>query len=286
MEKLNRFLTWPLLFLLLVPAVALAAPDVPTPDTDAAAWAKLLYMALTSKAWGVVVGLVLVAVVYPLRRWGGVVVPWFKTPFGGLALAFLVSLAGTMGVALAAGVAPTPGLIASALSTAAAAAGVWEWLKAHVPKVQDAADKAAELPVARVMSTSMMLMVVVGLVACGAQTKHKVEVAKDGVVLCVKADAPELLALSGELLADAAASLLKIGGVDWQALVAKAKTKGIELGGCAFAAIYNAFDKQGPEPSARSLVAGAQPLPRRQALDQLLAGEVKGFQLADGTVVR
>lgn len=152
MEKINRFLTWPLLFLLLVPAAALAAPDIPAPDTDAAAWAKLLYMAVTSKAWSVVVGLVLVAVVYPLRRWGGLLVPWFKTPFGGLVLAFLVSTAGTVGVALAAGVAPTLALIATSLSTAAVAAGVWEWLKTHVPKVQLAADKAAELPRAEIHS--------------------------------------------------------------------------------------------------------------------------------------
>lgn len=145
-EKINRFLTWPLLFLLMMPAAALAAPDIPTPDTDAAAWAKLLYVALTSKAWSVVVGLALVALVYPLRRWGGITVPWFKTPFGGLVLAFSMSLAGTVGVALAAGVAPTPALIATSLSTAAAAAGVWEWLKAHVPGMQLAADKAVILP--------------------------------------------------------------------------------------------------------------------------------------------
>jgi hypothetical protein len=146
MERINKFLTWPLLFLVLVPAIALAAPDIPAPDTDAAAWAKLLYMAVTSKEWGVVVGLALVALVYPLRRWGGMVVPWFKTPFGGLVLAFLVSLSGTLGIALAAGVKPTVGFLATALSSAAAAAGVWEWLKAHVPKVQDAADKAAAPP--------------------------------------------------------------------------------------------------------------------------------------------
>lgn len=144
MEKINRFLTWPLLFLALMPAAALAAPDIPSPDVDAAAWAKLLYMAVTSKAWSVVVGLALVGLVYPLRRWGGMLVPWFKTPFGGLLLAFLVSLAGTMGVALAAGVAPTLALVATSLSSAAVAAGVWEWLKAHIPKVQEAADKAVD----------------------------------------------------------------------------------------------------------------------------------------------
>lgn len=140
MVKLNRLLTWPLLFLALMTGAALAATDIPTPDADAAGWLKLLYVAITSKAWGVVAGLVLVALVYPLRRFGPTVL---KTPFGGLVLAFMIALAGTMGVALAAGATLTLSLAASALATAASAAGIWEWLKAHIPGVQVAADKAS-----------------------------------------------------------------------------------------------------------------------------------------------
>jgi hypothetical protein len=149
MQKLNRILTWPLLFLgflLATTGVALASPDVPTPDTDAAAWVKLLYTAVTSKEWSVLVGLVMVGIVYPFRRWGGLLVPWFKTAFGGIVLAFLLSLATTMGLALAAGAHPTLALVATSLSTAAVAAGVWEWLKAHLPGVQAAADKASAAP--------------------------------------------------------------------------------------------------------------------------------------------
>lgn len=140
MAKLNRLLTWPLLFLVLMTGAALAATDIPAPDTDAAGWIKALYTAITSKAWGVVAGLALVGVVYPLRRFGPDVL---KTPFGGLVLAFLIALAGTMGVALAAGAPLSLSLAASALATAATAAGVWEWIKAHIPGVQAAADKAS-----------------------------------------------------------------------------------------------------------------------------------------------
>lgn len=145
MRTLNRLLSWPLLFLLLMTATALAATDIPSPDTDAAGWVKLLYAAVTSKAWEAVVGLVLIGLVYPVRRFGPAIL---KTPFGGLVLAFAISLLGTMGVALAAGVHFSLSLAASSLSTAAAAAGLWEWLKAHVAGVQAAAVKASAPAVA------------------------------------------------------------------------------------------------------------------------------------------
>lgn len=146
MMKINQLLSWPVVFLFLMCGTAFAATDIPSPDTDAAAWVKLLYAAVTSKAWTVVFGLALVGLTYPLRRWGGLLIPWFKTALGGLALGFLVSLSATLGVALAAGVPPTLTLVASALSSAAAAAGIWEWLKTHIPGVQAAAAKSGSAP--------------------------------------------------------------------------------------------------------------------------------------------
>jgi hypothetical protein len=148
MVKINRLLTWPtvLLFLALcaMTSTALAAADPPAPDTDASAWIKALYDAVTSKAWTPAVGLALIGLVYGARRWALGWVSWFKTPFGGLVLAFSMSLAGTMGVAFAAGAKPTLSIAATSLTTAAAAAGVWEWLKAHIPGVQQAAGKAVD----------------------------------------------------------------------------------------------------------------------------------------------
>lgn len=130
-----------------------------------------------------------------------------------------------------------------------------------------------------------VLAVLILFAGCGAGTKHELVVAKAGVVQCIKADPGPLLALTGELLADAAASMLRIGGVDWKALRVKAVAEGIERGGCAYAALYSAFDKQ-TEPTARSLDPGT-PLPRKQELDALRAElGAGGWQLADGTVVR
>lgn len=147
MTKLNRILTWPLvlfvLFLMSLATTAFAASNPPSPDVDAAGWIKALYDAATSREWSVVVGLVLVGLVYVARRWLLGWVSWFKTPFGGLVLGFLVALASTMGLALGAGAKPSLSLVMTALSSAAAAAGVWEWLKTHVPGMQAAADKAA-----------------------------------------------------------------------------------------------------------------------------------------------
>ena len=146
MTKINRLMTWPivlsLLFLMSLTASAFGASSPPSPDADASAWAKALYEALTAKEWGVVSGLGMIGLVYVARRWLLGWVGWFKTPFGGLVLGFLIALASTMGVALAAGARPSLSLVASSLSTAAAAAGVWEWVKKHIPGMQEAADKA------------------------------------------------------------------------------------------------------------------------------------------------
>lgn len=140
----HRILAWPVILLFLLTSTALAAPpEPPSPDTDVAAWAKLLYEALTSKSWSVLVGLVLIGLVYPIRRFGP---DLFKTAFGGLVIAFAVSLSGTLGAALAVHVELSWALVATSLSTAAAAAGVWEWLKAHIPGMQTLANKSTNTP--------------------------------------------------------------------------------------------------------------------------------------------
>jgi hypothetical protein len=136
----TRTLLLALPLLLIFVGSALAAPDVPTPDADAAEWLKALYSAATAGEWKILAGLALVGVVWLLRSWGVKALPWFGTKTGGLALAFLVSIGGTFGLALAAGAKLSLASAASALGTAAAAAGVWEWLKAHMPGVQKAND--------------------------------------------------------------------------------------------------------------------------------------------------
>jgi hypothetical protein len=126
---------WPILLLLvLLPALALAAPgnEVPDPNVDASAWLKALYEALTSKSWGVVVGLAMVGLTYPIRKWGSNVVPWFKTKLGGVVLAFTLGMLATLGVAAAAGAKITLVLVAVTASSTATAAGLWGWIKDYL----------------------------------------------------------------------------------------------------------------------------------------------------------
>lgn len=128
------------------------ATAVPPPDVDAAGWVKALYDAITQKHWGIVAGVALIGIVYPIRRWGPDV---FKTPLGGVAIAFVVSLLGSLGITLAAGVAFSWSIAVGAVTTAATAAGVWEWIKQHIPGAQAAADKSsipAQLAVARTVA--------------------------------------------------------------------------------------------------------------------------------------
>jgi hypothetical protein len=105
------------------------------------------------------------------------------------------------------------------------------------------------------------------LVGC-APTKHFATAGKDAVIACAKADAGQLLQLTGELAAAAVASVTKAGKVDWDALVARSVAAGKEVGGCAFAALYKALDKD-DEAVSRSLVE--QPDERRDALVKLRA---------------
>lgn len=148
MQKINRLLTWPLilfvLFLMSLATTALAAASPPSPDVDAGAWAKALYDAATSKEWGALFALVLTGLTYAMRRWILGWVAWFKTPFGGLVAGFLTSLGATWALSLWARAPFSWGLVATSLASAAASAGVWEWLKAHIPGMQQAADKATE----------------------------------------------------------------------------------------------------------------------------------------------
>lgn len=131
----------PFVILCTVLCGAALAADVPSPDADASGWLKALYAAATGGEWKVLAGLVLLGVMFAARTWGAKVVPWFATKTGGLVLAFVISLAGTMGLALAAGAAVSLATVVSALGTAAAAAGVWEWVKTYLPSVQASNDK-------------------------------------------------------------------------------------------------------------------------------------------------
>lgn len=142
-----------LLFLFLIllwaaSALAAGAGDSPPPDFDASAVVKALYSAAMEGEWKIVGGLALTALVFALRTWGSKLVPWFASKTGGLVLSFAVSIGGTFGIALSAGAAINWQTLLAALGTAATAAGLWEWLKSYIPKVdaKNEETKAAALP--------------------------------------------------------------------------------------------------------------------------------------------
>lgn len=140
--------------LLYLTGVALAGVDPPPPDFDAPTWIQAIYTAVVSKNWGLVVGLALIATVYPLRLYGPGVL---KTKLGGLLLAFAVSLCGTFGAALLAGAQVNVAMVITALTTAATAAGLWEWIKTHLPGGKAVADKAVAPVQASDLSTRTLV---------------------------------------------------------------------------------------------------------------------------------
>ena len=143
MRKILPFL---FLFLILTAsgiAIAGELAAIPSPDANADAWLKAVYTAATAGDWKIVGGLGLLGLVFVLRAYGARFVPWLATKSGGLALGLAVSLAGTLGLALAAGASINLTTFASALVTAATAAGLWGWLTDRIPAVGATASSAA-----------------------------------------------------------------------------------------------------------------------------------------------
>jgi len=87
-----------------VPAVATAVPNI---DADPVGYARAAYSAAKGGQWLALVALLIVGLVYVVRRWGAKLLPWLGTDRGGVASALvcgvLVSLAasalsGSLGV--------------------------------------------------------------------------------------------------------------------------------------------------------------------------------------------
>jgi len=236
-------------------ATAFAAGATPPPDQDAPAWLQALYAALTSKNWGLVVGLALIAVVYPLRRFGPL---YFKSQTGGLILAFAISLAGTFGAALAVGAKPDLVFVVTALTTAATAAGVWEWLKAHLPGAQAAADKATKpvQPPGGVVNVSilgLLIVVMAGSVpGAGCVASPPVVAAGEIVIDCVSGDGAKI----GDLVAKLWAAIAS--GGSWTAVEQQAVASGQAIGGCALAEVVQRYLAPPPGRAAPDPESGRQ----------------------------
>ncbi|RJS14607.1 hypothetical protein DRW03_34580 [Corallococcus sp. H22C18031201] len=93
------------------------------------AFARMLFDAVTGRNYALAAALVVVVLVYLLRKFGGMFVPWFSTDRGGAVLVLGVSLAGAVANALAAGAPFSLGLMLTALKVALTAAGGFTLVK-------------------------------------------------------------------------------------------------------------------------------------------------------------
>ncbi|MCP3103838.1 hypothetical protein LZ198_33660 [Myxococcus sp. K15C18031901] len=107
------------------------------------AFAQLLLDAVTSRNYALVASLVVVVLVYLLRKFGSAFVPFFNTDRGGAVLVLAVSLAGAVANALAAGASFSLALVLTAVKVALTAAGGFTLIKRLL--FGDAAIESAEV---------------------------------------------------------------------------------------------------------------------------------------------
>lgn len=110
-----------------------------------------------------------------------------------------------------------------------------------------------------------VVLLMLSLTACSAGTTKKLDVAKDGVIQCVKADAAPIITLLVEFAAEALGSALHLGGIDYDAIVDKAVAHGKVVGGCAGLRFLAALRGAQPASSMRALVATPNPIDEAEA---------------------
>jgi hypothetical protein len=101
------------------------ADDVVSPTDSDAPDVERIYSAVRSGQWTQVAGLVLLALVWGVRRWGGKLWPALLSDRGGVLVSAALGVAFSIGTALAAGRTPGPADIQAGLGFAAVASGTW-----------------------------------------------------------------------------------------------------------------------------------------------------------------
>lgn len=124
---------WITLVVLAAPAIALAqdagaVPAIPTPD-NVGGFASAVLDAIRSKNWGLLAALIVLLVVWGVRKFGGNKLPFLASKLGGLIVNFVASFALAFGGLCAAGATVTAGLLLQAAEVAFLAAGGWSCLK-------------------------------------------------------------------------------------------------------------------------------------------------------------
>jgi hypothetical protein len=117
-----------LMFALVLFPVLVLAQDAPAPtlDLDPIALLSAFVHAIQGGQWPVAAVLVLVGIVWAVRKFGVKAWPWLSTSEGGTALAFLTAVAATLAAAaLVPGATITWGLVGSAVAAAFTSIGAW-----------------------------------------------------------------------------------------------------------------------------------------------------------------
>ncbi|QSQ17171.1 hypothetical protein [Myxococcus landrumensis] len=115
-------------------------------------FARLVLDAVTSRNYALLAALVVVLLVYLLRKFGGAFVPFLRTDRGGALLVLGVSLAGAVANALAAGAPFSLALVLTAAKVALTAAGGFTLVKRLLfgSSAVERADQAGEFAAGQV----------------------------------------------------------------------------------------------------------------------------------------
>lgn len=104
-----------------------ATPVDPTGkvDPDIDALSRMFLSAAQTKNWQMLAALIVVGLVWGLRRFGGDFIPTLKTDRGGAALALAIGISGALVNALAVAAKPSLQLLVDGVTTGVMAAGGW-----------------------------------------------------------------------------------------------------------------------------------------------------------------
>lgn len=119
-----------------VDVAALTPTEVPDLSQDPGGFFGAAYQAATSKQWLLLTGFVLMTMVWIARYLLAKQWKWFATTIGGIVAAFAISAGGTIGAAILASRPITAALLLSAATTAATAAGLWQWVSKQFPALK------------------------------------------------------------------------------------------------------------------------------------------------------
>jgi acyl carrier protein len=147
-----------LLTVLLFPLAVLAQEVVvaPSPD-DLASFAQVTLDAVQHKNWGLLASLGVVVLVWALRKWGSVKIPFLATDRGGAVLALVWGIAGAIATGLLAGAPLDLALLIKGLTVGVTAIGVFSGAKKLAT-----ATKAGEAAAAPVTDTAAAVKVLNG----------------------------------------------------------------------------------------------------------------------------